>query len=89
MKWNSIRTKVLAALAVCLVFGVGGTLAMLQYSFVRNSQALAEDSVSSAQKLFQTLEAREASKMEAVSEALATNKEVGDAHSRLKTEPGS
>lgn len=79
MKWNSIRTKVLAALAVCLVFGVGGTLAMLQYSFVRNSQALAEDSVSSAQKLFQTLEAREASKMEAVSEALATNKEVGDA----------
>jgi hypothetical protein len=45
MKWNLIRTKVLAALAACLVVGVGGILALMYYSFVRNSQALAAESV--------------------------------------------
>jgi hypothetical protein len=45
MKWNSIRTKVLAALLGCLVVGVGGILAMMRYGFERNSQALAAESV--------------------------------------------
>ncbi|MBZ5727420.1 MAG: hypothetical protein LAP87_20785 [Acidobacteriia bacterium] len=79
MKWNSIRTKVLAALAACLVLGVGGTLTLLHYSFARNSQALAAESVSGAQRLFQILEARETSKMTAVSETLLTNPQVRDA----------
>lgn len=79
MKWNSIRTKVVAALAACLLFGIGGTLALLQYSFARNSQALAVESVNSAQKLFGILEARETSKMAAVSETLMSNPEVRDA----------
>lgn len=79
MKWNSIRTKVLAALASCLVLGVGGILALLQYSFTRNSQALASDSVAGAQKLFQVLETRETSKMAAVSETLMIDPQVRDA----------
>ncbi|MGA2962522.1 MAG: cache domain-containing protein [Candidatus Korobacteraceae bacterium] len=79
MKWNLIRTKVLAALAACLVVGVGGTLVLMQYSFARNSQALAVESVSGAQKLFTILETREISKMTAVSESLIVNPLVRDA----------
>jgi HAMP domain-containing protein len=79
MKWNLIRTKVLAALAACLVVGVGGTLVLMQYSFARNSQALAVESVSGAQKLFTILETREISKMTAVSESLIVNSLVRDA----------
>jgi len=79
MKWNSIRTKVLAAMAACLIVGVTGTLLLLRYSFARNSQALATESVHGAQRLFGILEARETSKMVAVTEALATNPEVGAA----------
>jgi len=79
MKWNLIRTKVLVALAACLVLGVGGILALMYYSFVRNSQALAAESVTGAQKLFTILEAREISKMTAVSETLIMNPEVRDA----------
>ncbi len=79
MKWNLIRTKVLAALVACLVVGVGGTLALMHYSFARNSQALAAESVSGAQKLFTILEAREISKMTAVSETLIVNPQVRDA----------
>jgi hypothetical protein len=79
MKWNSIRTKVLAALMVCLVLEVGGMLALLHYSFARNAQTLAEDSVRGAQRLFRTLEARETSKMIAVSETLAMDAAVRDA----------
>ncbi len=79
MKWNLIRTKVLVALVACLVVGVGGTLALMQYSFARNSQALAAESVSGAQKLFTILEAREISKMTAVSEMLTVNPQVRDA----------
>jgi len=41
MKWNLIQTKVLAALLVCLFVGVVGILALMNYSFVHNSQALA------------------------------------------------
>jgi hypothetical protein len=79
LKWNSIRSKVLAALGGCLAIGVSGTLALMHYSFEHNSQALAAESVNSAQKLFSILEAREISKMTAVSETLQTNAQVRDA----------
>jgi len=79
MKWNSIRTKVLAALLACLVMGVGGILALMRYSFERNSQALALESVTGAQKLFTILETREISKMTATSDLLLVNAEVRDA----------
>jgi HAMP domain-containing protein len=79
MKWNSIRTKVLAALVICLALGVGGIVALMHYSFERNSQVLAAESVTGAQKLFTILEAREISKMTAVSETLIMNPQVRDA----------
>ncbi|HXP47101.1 MAG TPA: hypothetical protein VN810_07480 [Terriglobales bacterium] len=79
MKWTLIRTKVLAALAACLVVGVGGILALMYYSFARNSRALAAESVTGAQKLFAILETREISKMTAVSETLIMNPQVRDA----------
>jgi hypothetical protein len=79
MKWNSIRTKVLAALLTCLVAGVIGIMALMRYSFERNSQVLATESVSGAQKLFTILENREISKMTAVSDALVANPKVRDA----------
>jgi HAMP domain-containing protein len=79
MKWNSIRTKVLAALVTCLVVGVGGILALMRYSFERNSQVMAAESVTGAQKLFSILEAREISKMTAVSETVIMNPQVRDA----------
>lgn len=79
MKWNSIRTKVLASLLACLVVGVGGILALMHYSFERNSQVLALDSVTGAQKLFTILETREISKMTAVSDVLLVNPQVRDA----------
>ena len=79
MKWTLIRTKVLVALVACLVVGVGGIVALMQYSFARNAEALATESVSGAQKLFTILEAREISKMTAVSETLTMNPQVRDA----------
>jgi hypothetical protein len=79
MKWNSIRTKILAALVTCLVAGVGGILALMHYGFERNSQVLAAESVNGAQKLFTILESREISKMTAVSETLIMNPQVRDA----------
>jgi HAMP domain-containing protein len=79
MKWNSIRTKVLAALLGCLVVGVGGIVALMHYSFERNSQVLAEESVTGAQRLFSILEAREIGKMTAVSDTLAIDPEIRDA----------
>lgn len=79
MKWNSIRTKVAGALLGCLVLGIGGIVALTRYSFERNSRALATDSVTGAQRLFAILEAREISKMTAVSEMLVTNPQVRDA----------
>jgi HAMP domain-containing protein len=88
MKWNSIRTKVLAALVACLVLGVGGVLALMRYSFERNSQVLATESVTGAEKLFTILETREIGKMTAVSDTLLMNPQVRDAfaakdHERL------
>jgi HAMP domain-containing protein len=79
MKWNSIRIKVLMALLACLVVGVVGILALMRYSFERNSQVLAVGSVTGAQKLFTILEAREISKMTAVSESVLANPQVRDA----------
>jgi HAMP domain-containing protein len=76
MRWNLIRTKVLGALAVCLAVGVGGSLILMHFSFARNSQALGTESVGGAQKLFTILEARETSKMAAVSETLLMNPDV-------------
>ncbi len=76
MQWNSIRTKILAALIACLLVGLAGILALMNYSFERNSQILAAESVSGAQKLFAILEAREIGKMTAVSDALLTNPEI-------------
>jgi HAMP domain-containing protein len=78
MKWNSIRTKVLVALVACLVMGVAGILALMHYSFERNSQVMASESVAGAQKLFTILETREISKMTVVSETLLTNPQVRD-----------
>lgn len=79
MKWNSIRTKVLAGLFASLIFGLGGILALMHYSFERNAQVLATESVSGAQMLFSILEAREISKMTAVSETLISNPQIRDA----------
>ncbi len=79
MKWNSIRTKVLAALVTSLIVGVGGILSLMHYSFERNSQVLASESVTGAQRLFTILETREISKMTAVSETLLMNPQVRDA----------
>lgn len=79
MKLNLIRTKVLAAMLTCLLLGVVGIVALMHYSFARNSQALGTDSVTGAQKLFAILEARETSKMAAVSDTLMTNSQVRDA----------
>jgi methyl-accepting chemotaxis protein len=79
MKWNSIRTKVLAALLACLLLGIGGILLLMHYSFETNSRVLATESVNGAERLFSILEAREISKMTAVSDALLLNPQVRDA----------
>jgi HAMP domain-containing protein len=79
MKLNLIRTKVLLALIACLVIGVAGILALMQYSFSRNAGALAEESVTGAQRLFMILETREISKMSAVGEMLTANEQVRNA----------
>jgi len=79
MQWNSIRTKILAALIACLLLGLAGILALMNYSFERNSQILAAESVSGAQKLFSILEAREIGKMTAVSDTLLANPQIRDA----------
>ncbi len=79
MKWNSIRTKVLGVLFSSLVLGVGGIVALMHYSFEHNSHVLATESVTGAQKLFAILEAREISKMTAVSDMLIVNPQVREA----------
>jgi methyl-accepting chemotaxis protein len=79
MKLKSIRAKVLGALVACLVVGVSGILVLTQYGFSRNSQALAQESISGSQKLFAILEARETSKMTAVSDVLIVNPQIRDA----------
>jgi HAMP domain-containing protein len=78
MKLKLIRTKVLLALLACLVIGVAGILALMQYSFTRNAGALATESVTAAQRLFTILETREISKMSAVGDMLAANDQIRD-----------
>jgi hypothetical protein len=79
MHWNSIRTKVFVALLGCLCAGLGGTVALMHYSFERNSAVLASTSVGDAQKLFTILETREISKMAAVTDVLIANPQIQDA----------
>jgi HAMP domain-containing protein len=79
MHWNSIRTKILAVLIACLVAGLAGILALMHYSFERNSQVLAMESVTGAQKLFAILEEREISKMMAVGDILLADGQIRDA----------
>jgi len=79
MRWNSIRTKILAVLIACLIAGLAGILALMHYSFERNSQVLAGESVTGAQKLFAILEAREISKMMAASDILLADGQLRDA----------
>lgn len=79
MKWNSIRTKVVVAMLACLVVGVAGIAGLMHYSFERNSSVLAAESVSGAERLFTILQAREISKMTAVSDALLQDPEIRDA----------
>ena len=79
MKRNSIQFKVLTILLVCLALGVSSVIALMHYFTVQNSQALAVESVTASQKIFTILEAREISKMTAVSDALIMNPEIRDA----------
>jgi len=79
MKWNSIRTKVLVALGICLMGGICGVLALMRYSFEHNARVLTTEAVTGAEKLFMVLEAREISKMTAVSDTLIANSQVRDA----------
>lgn len=86
MKWHSIRMRVLITLVACLVIGVGSILLLMRYSFERNSQALASESVTGAQKLFSILETREVSKMTAVSDVLMANPQFRDSLSAQRRE---
>ena len=79
MKWNSIRTKVLVALGICLIVGSGGIMALMGYSFEHNARVLTAEAVSGAQRLFTILETREIGKMTAVSATLVMNPQVRDA----------
>jgi methyl-accepting chemotaxis protein len=54
-------------------------MALMNYFTVQNSAALALESVNVSQKLFTILEAREISKMSAVSDALIVNPQIQDA----------
>jgi len=88
MHWNSIRAKVVIALAICLIIGVAGLVLLMRYSFENNSRALATDSVTGAQKLFSILEAREISKMDALGGVMIAHPQVREAlvakdHDRL------
>ena len=79
MKLKSIQAKVLIALVVCLVLGTGCVVELMHYFTAENSRALATEAATGSQKLFTILEAREVSKMTAVSDALIMNTEVRDA----------
>ncbi len=79
MKIRSIQAKVLVVLMVCMVFGTGSIIGLMRYFTVENSKAIATEAVTGSQKLFGILEAREISKMTAVSEVLAADPQVRDA----------
>jgi HAMP domain-containing protein len=79
MNFKSIQTKVLIALVFCLVLGFGCVVELMHYFTVENSRAMAIEATTGSQKLFTILEAREISKMTAVSDALVINAQVRDA----------
>lgn len=79
MRFKSIQAKVLIALVICLVLGTGCVVGLMHYFTVENSRGLATEAATGSQKLFTILEAREVSKMTAVSDALVMNAEVRDA----------
>jgi HAMP domain-containing protein len=79
MKIKSIRTKVIVACLCCLSVGLGGILALIHYSFNRNTQNLASQAVTGAQSLFAISEAREIRKMAALTQSLNLNPRIGDA----------
>ena len=77
MKWHSIQTKVLVALILCLVLGTGCVVELMHYFTVENAKGLAIEAAGGSQKLFSILEAREVSKMTAVSDVLVTTLRFG------------
>jgi len=79
MKWNSIRVKVLGALAVCFLGALGVALFSFRLSFQRNATDLALNSVQAAQRQFKILEEREISKLTTISDTLMANSEIRDA----------
>jgi HAMP domain-containing protein len=79
MKMNSIRTKVVVACLCCLAVGLGGILALIHFSFNRNTQNLATQAVTGAQSLFAISETREIRKMSALTQSLNLNPRIGDA----------
>ena len=79
MNFKSIKTKVLANMLVCMILGLCCFVLLMRYSFNRNAAVLASQSVKGAQALFTISEAREVSKMTAVTDTLNTNPEIADA----------
>jgi HAMP domain-containing protein len=79
MNFKSIQAKVLIALVVCLVLGTGCVVELMHYFTVENSKSMAAEAATSSQKLFAILEAREVSKMTAVSDVLLADTQVRDA----------
>jgi HAMP domain-containing protein len=79
MKLNSIRVKVLGALAICFLGALGVALVSLRCSFSQEANELALDSVRGAQRQFKILEAREISKLTTISDTLMPNSEIRDA----------
>jgi len=79
MNVKSIKTKVLVIMLSCMILGVCCFVLLMRYSFNRNAEVLASQSVKGAQALFAISEAREISKMTAVTETLNTNPEIADA----------
>jgi len=79
MRFKSIQAKVLIALVICLVLGTGCVVELMHYFTAENSRALGTEAATGSQKLFTILEAREISKMTAVSDALIANTGVRDA----------
>ena len=79
MNYKSIQAKVLIALVICGVLGTGCVVGLMHYFTVENSKALGVEAATGSQKLFTILEAREISKMTAVSDALFASTQVRDA----------
>ncbi|MFY9852926.1 MAG: cache domain-containing protein [Terracidiphilus sp.] len=79
MNYKSIQAKVLIALVFCLVLGTGCVVGLMHYFTVENSRGLATEAATGSQKTFTILEARDISKMTAVSDALIAEPAIRDA----------